>query len=336
MTQTVQAQIAYFGKIPSRGDFVKSGHNPQLLQTLDRWLAQAMELLTDDPRWKIVYEEAKPMHFAFLGSHSKLAIAGHMVASHDQSSRRFPFLAATALEVEQPLAFLARSPLAFARLWSRVAAQMQPLLGPSEPAGALQSLGETFVPVDVGGTGNPHDGTFADFVEHQTLSGLEQMLLASGHPVRLRGAMLALGSLLRPVMTSGAAHLERGLTLPLPTDPFYRSLVAAFWLELIAPFVSKADFELAIFIGTIAQRERLVIGFNGASAKTLHSVVDPQTYAAHNIDIDDPEWIDDHAQSDHGISKLVSYLDQPQLSLRVSIDTFREAFIGEPVNGRRA
>ena len=47
MTQTVQAQIAYFGKIPSRGDFVKSAHNPQLLQTLDRWIAEAMELLTD-------------------------------------------------------------------------------------------------------------------------------------------------------------------------------------------------------------------------------------------------------------------------------------------------
>jgi len=136
MTQTVQAQIAYFGKIPSRGDFVKSAHNPQLLATLDRWIAEAMELLTDDPRWKIVYENAKPMHFAFLGSRSKLAIAGHMVASHDQSSRRFPFLAATALEVEKPLTFLAHSPLAFARLWSRVSAQMKPLLGVSEPAGA--------------------------------------------------------------------------------------------------------------------------------------------------------------------------------------------------------
>ncbi|AOJ30373.1 type VI secretion system-associated protein TagF [Burkholderia metallica] len=328
MTQTVQAQIAYFGKIPSRGDFVKSAHNPQLLQTLDRWIAQALELLAEDPRWKLVYEDAKPMHFAFLGSRSKLAIAGHMVASHDVSMRRFPFLGATALEVDRPLAFLARSPLAFARLWSRVASQIPPLLGKDEPPGALQALGDTQVPIDIGGPGTSHDGTFNDFVEHQSLYGLQQMLLESGHPVRLRGAMLALGSLLRPVMQSGSSHIERGLTLPLPVDPFYRSLVAAFWLELIAPFVAQADFELAIFIGTIAERERLIIGFNGASAKTLLSVVDPQTYAAHNIDIDDPEWIDAHAQNDQQISKLVSYLDQPQLSLRVAIDAFREAFIG--------
>lgn len=307
---------------------MKSPHNPQLLQTLDRWIAQALELLAEDPRWKIVYEDAKPMHFAFLGSRSKLAIAGHMVASHDVSMRRFPFLGATALEVERPLAFLARSPLAFARLWSRVAAQMPALLAKEEPPGALQALGDTQVPIDVGGPGTSHDGTFNDFVEHQSLYGLQQMLLESGHPVRLRGAMLALGSLLRPVMQSGSSHIERGLTLPLPVDPFYRSLVAAFWLELIAPFVAQADFELAIFIGTIAERERLIVGFNGASSKTLLSVVDPQTYAAHNIDIDDPEWIDAHAQNDHRISKLVSYLDQPQLSLRVAIDAFREAFIG--------
>ena len=38
MTQSVQAQLDYFGKIPSRGDFVKSTQNPQLLQTLDRWV----------------------------------------------------------------------------------------------------------------------------------------------------------------------------------------------------------------------------------------------------------------------------------------------------------
>ncbi|RKP50970.1 type VI secretion system-associated protein TagF [Trinickia fusca] len=327
MMQSIQAQLAYFGKIPSRGDFVKSTHSPQLLQTLDRWVAQAMELLAEDPRWKIVYENAKPMHFAFLGSQSKLAIAGHMMSSHDVSSRRFPLLAATALEVERPLAFLARSPLAFARLWSRAQTQMREAHDSAEPTAALQALGDTQVPIDVGVT-NSHDGTFADFLEHQTLAGLEQMLLGSGHPVRLRGAMLALGSLLKPVMQSKSPHLERGLTLPLPNEPFYRSLVAAFWLELVAPFLAQADFEIAIFIGTIAERERLVIGFNGASAKTLHSVIDPQAYCAHNIDIDDPEWIDEHAQNEHGISKLVSYLDQPQLSLRIAVDTFREAFIG--------
>ena len=44
MSQT-QLQLSYFGKLPSRGDFVKSANNVQLLDTLDRWLAQGLSLI---------------------------------------------------------------------------------------------------------------------------------------------------------------------------------------------------------------------------------------------------------------------------------------------------
>lgn len=51
-----QLQLSYFGKLPSRGDFVKSANNVQLLDTLDRWLAQGMELLAEAPDWKTTYD----------------------------------------------------------------------------------------------------------------------------------------------------------------------------------------------------------------------------------------------------------------------------------------
>ena len=36
---TSSAAIGYFGKIPSRADFVKGGSDPKVLQVLDDWLA---------------------------------------------------------------------------------------------------------------------------------------------------------------------------------------------------------------------------------------------------------------------------------------------------------
>ena len=42
-------QPSYFGKLPSRGDFLKGQYNPQLLKVLDEWLAQGLELLAEDP-----------------------------------------------------------------------------------------------------------------------------------------------------------------------------------------------------------------------------------------------------------------------------------------------
>jgi type VI secretion system protein ImpM len=83
--------IGYFGKIPSRGDFVKACDNPALVMQLDDWLARAMDLLMADADWKARYDTVAPLHFAILGPRRRHAIAGHIVASADQSGRRFPF-----------------------------------------------------------------------------------------------------------------------------------------------------------------------------------------------------------------------------------------------------
>ena len=81
--------------------------------------------------------------------------------------------------------------------------------------------------------------------------------------------------LLQPVLASSSSRLEKSLVLPLPTDPMYRNLVAAFWMHLITPFLARADFELALFVTRIEQRPALVLGFSGASAQTLQAIMDP-------------------------------------------------------------
>lgn len=323
--QIVKPHIAYFGKIPSRGDFVKSNGNLPLITTLDQWIARAMELMAVDPRWKIIYDAIQPIHFAFLGSQNKLAIAGHLIASQDASSRRFPFLAATMFEVRQPLNFMGVSPLAMTLLWSKLAAHLHVLPTSPDPGKTLADLEALQVDVDVSGSCN---GCFNEFIELQTVAGLEQLLNQDGHRVSVRRMMLALGLLGQPVLQSGSKHLEKGLALPLPNDPIYRGLVACFWLMLISPFLAHADFELALFIGEIVGKQRLVIGFNGASPKTLHGVMAPDAFEEHHIVIDDAVWVEDHLDGNYGIKKLASYLDQPPLSLRLAIDTFNEVFIG--------
>lgn len=217
MSQT-QLQLSYFGKLPSRGDFVKSANNVQLLDTLDRWLAQGMELLAEAPDWKTTYDNWKPVQFAFLGSQSKLAIAGTLMASSDLSSRRFPFLTAAAMEVERPINFIARSPIALARLWTRAGQQMLSLGTAEDATEGLRLLAEGQHGVETGAATQSHDASFSDFIDFQTVAGLEQMLRAEGHNICLRRTLLALGTLLQPVMANGSSRLEKGLTLPFQPD----------------------------------------------------------------------------------------------------------------------
>ena len=105
-TNATAATVGYFGKVPSRGDFIKGSDNPALIKTLDDWLARAMDLLASDARWKLSYDALAPLHFAIIGPRRRHAIAGHIVASSDQSSRRFPFLMMSTLEVSEPAEFV--------------------------------------------------------------------------------------------------------------------------------------------------------------------------------------------------------------------------------------
>lgn len=318
--------VTYFGKIPSRGDFVKANRNPRLLTTLDNWLEGSMELMSNDPRWKLTYDAAPPLHFAFMGSRNKLAVAGHMVTSRDQSERRFPFLTASTLSVAEPLKFVARSPLALSRLWARMQTLTNQVLTHEDCSEDLNKLAEIEVPVEV--DASAYDPHFNDFLEIQSLSALQSTLQQSGHDVQIKRLLPALGLLLGPVMSSGASKLDKGLALPLPADPVHRYPVAAFWLDLIAPFLSRAEFEITVFIAAVEQNAEMILGFNGKPEQSLQSAMDPEVSAAHNIRINNPEWVDASMRSDYGLQKLASYLEQPGLSLHRARATFREVFIG--------
>jgi len=322
--QSPMFRTAYFGKIPSRGDFVKNTSHPQLMSTLDAWVANTMEVLAQDPHWKTLYDEAQPVPFAVLGSRGKLAIAGHLQPSRDQSGRRFPFISATSVEVARPLDFIARSPLAFSRMWNRMGAAAAQLMREGDPGPALQTLNDL-----EGEIRTAADDGFDAFIDLQTIERVEAMLRGNGHAASMHDIVLALGILLAPVMSSGSSQLDTGLALPLPDDPLYINLVATYWMTLIAPFLTRADFEIAMFIGQIAGKHRLVVGFRGASPQTLATLLStPQTLSQHYIVLEDAPWVRDHVSASHGLAKLSSYLDQPRLSLRQALETFREVFIG--------
>jgi type VI secretion system protein ImpM len=320
------AKIGYFGKIPSRGDFIKASDNLGLISLLDQWIAQSMELLAVDPRWKIVYDEVKPLHFVFMGPRSKRAIAGHLIATSDQAQRRFPFLSIATLDLDAPLDFVKSSPLVLARLWNRLDSLSLAATSSADATSALQELTSTVIDLELQAAS--YDATFNDFLEIQTVGALDQLLSHAGFQGNVRQLLLALGSLLQPVMASATSRLEKSLVLPLPADPMYRYLVATLWMRLIAPFLERADFELALFILQIDAQPNLVLGFGGASPRTLHAIMNPRAETEYQITFADADWVESQLDSDYGLKKLSTYLSRPSLSLKAAHDAFREAFLG--------
>ncbi|MHA4866243.1 type VI secretion system-associated protein TagF [Duganella sp. PWIR1] len=320
------ANIGYFGKVPGRGDFVKGGDSPALIKVLDDWLAQAMDLMSADARWKLNYDAVAPLHFAFVGPRRRHAIAGHIVASSDQSSRRFPFLMTSSMEVAEPASFVASAPLVFNRLWTRLATLSSSVVTASDPTVPLQLAASEAIELDLRGAA--YQASFDDFLELQTIGGLDALLSQAGFRGSSRQVLLALGMLLQPVLASSSSRLEKTLLLPLPQDPMYRNLVAAFWLHMITPFLARADFELALFLTRRREQPVLLVGFSGASPATLHGIMDPQAVPDQQIGFEQLDWVEEQADSDYAVKKLSTYLSQPSLSLKSALESVSAAFIG--------
>jgi type VI secretion system protein ImpM len=319
------AHVGYFGKIPAHSDFIRAGGNHALAELLDGWLADTMTELTSEPRWKQHYDAMRPLHFAFVGTRSKHAIAGHLVPSCDQSQRRFPFLAMSVLEVDDATAFLRHCPIVLAPFWSALAGGTAALTSAGHAAPHLHALAATALEV------HPHAAAHAvlldDFLGHTTLADLEAMLARVDCRVSARQMMLAMGLLLQPFGWSGSTRLERSLVLPLPRDPQYRPAVAALWLSLAEPFLRQADVELALLVCELCGRPALVLGFAGASPATLRGVIDPQYADGQQITFDSTGWVDDMIRGDHKVLRLSACLEQERLTLQSACVLFHETFV---------
>ncbi|MGM9485727.1 type VI secretion system-associated protein TagF [Ideonella sp. YS5] len=331
MSRASAVRLAYFGKVASRGDFVRSAQNVALTQMLDQWLTQGLELLSADPQWKQFYDRAEPTHFAFLSVRARQALAGHMVPSGDASGRRFPFVVTGAFDVEQPMAFMGHAPMALTRLWSGLEQLARQTCQAEDAAVVLNGTGWQQADIEVGP--EAYAASFRDFVEMQTVGSLEALLRAAHGEVDLRQVLLALGMLLQPVPASGKSQLDVGLRLPLPADPLYAPLVGALWLQLAAPFLSRGDFELAIFspgskAGAPAGKPWLSIGLAGGAGTTLQAMFDTQKAEQAFVTLVTPDWVEEQVSQDYAVKKLSSYLQQPQLSMAQALATFKECFLG--------
>lgn len=315
-----------FGKVPSRGDFVKGSGQHQLINVLDRWVSAAMEQLSENPRWKQVYDEAVPVDFIFTGARSRISVVGHLRPSADASGRRYPFMTATTIERSDALVFRCAP--------AGLAATLGVLAKCAEAGSSGGDLPEIFAQLEAVRGGEEFEqslvsDSLGNFVRRTTIAALARMLETS--PDAVRRIILALGILMQAVQGQAQASIEKGLVLPLPADEQNRNLTAALWLYLATAFLRHTGIELDLLIVRHARQPRLILGFNGSAPTMLVAAISPEMTNGSTILLDDPEWVETQAAltNDYGVAKLSTYLNQPNTPLEQVVTTFREVFLGE-------
>jgi type VI secretion system protein ImpM len=314
----------YFGKIASRGDFVKSVSHGNVVSLIDHWVAQGMELLIAAPAWKAYYDNAGSVDFLFIATRSKHVICGCLIPSSDASSRRFPFIAATLFETDATMAFLPISPLALERHIGHQRALVHHASKTHDAVDTLEQLGD--MPLESKPLAANVVEPLKAFLADTSLTELARYLSLEDGPSAVRRLLLALGCLLQPFLTNYAAPPQKGIALPLPRDPVRISLVKALWLHLISRFLKRADFELSVLSCIHYGKSKLIVTFNGTTPSTFHALFDEQATQEHLIDVTDSAWVEDYVRQDPAIVKLSSYLEHADLNLQQMLDTFHQSF----------
>jgi type VI secretion system protein ImpM len=316
----------YFGKILSRGDFVKSVSGTKVIALIDDWVAQGMEMLIAAPGWKTHYDSAGSIDFLFIATHKKHTICGSLIPSADASSRRFPFIAATLFEIDHSLAFLPFSPLVLERHVNHQRALIQHAARTHDAADTLATLSD--VPLNAEIDSKKFTGSYEHFLFNTTIRGLTNALVLNPEQATVRQIVLAIGYLLQPILTNYATPPQKGLALPLPGDPARVAFVKALWLDLVSGFLPRAEFELSVFSCVHHGKPTLIITFNGVTPSVFRALFEEQAYQEHLIDISQATWVEEYALQDTATLKLSSYLEHGELSLHQLLETFRQGFTG--------
>jgi len=311
-------RVVYFGKLPGCGDFVRSPGDQVLVELMDQWLAAVMQRLAANPRWRQHYDACPPVDFAFIGTRSRQVVCGHLLASRDQSARRFPFICMSVHHVAKPRDFLPCSPLALAPAWEGLA------LAAGTAADAVMRPLDSILPVSLSEAGLAQ-AALEQYLAQACLASLEDALAGQPGRLHLRHLLLALGLLLSP-LSEHAPVTSRCLALPLPRAPALRAPVAAFWMTLAAPLLARQDLEIAMFLAPVGGVPSLVLGLDGANPATLFSVMDPDAAQDGMVVLGDCAWAEGALRGDAPLQRLSACLEQGQLGLPVAIQLFHETF----------
>lgn len=328
-----QADLIYFGKMPSRGDFVRNAQAGPIIQVFDEWVSGAMDQLSTDPRWKLIYDAHDRINFAFFDSQANHFVAGTLACSQDSSARRFPLLCAVNIECEADSLAESKSakghmfrgiPLYLAHVWAQT--EHWVTLGMSD---VTESTFQAFSDATIRLDNLPENlmSEYQSFCDTMSIDSVQGLLEINNKRVNLRQTVMGLGLLLQPTLSNRGSSLNKGLRLPLPNDEYFVPLVSSYWMDLLYGFTSHMEAEFSL-LKSCGIGSRFCVGFNGASSRALHAQFVEDVSESH-IDIAAADWIEQYIDSDYGLQKLSVYLQHPNLSLTKLKETFNEVFIGK-------
>jgi type VI secretion system protein ImpM len=314
---TKSLPLIYFGKLPSRGDFIRTRSHINETNALDQWVSQALT------HSGAILDEATVLNFSHVDTVSGQIITGILIASHDSSHRYYPLIGFSVMHLDKPKSWLNYLPIKSLALWRSIYQALSCAQSKTDNSEIMALLNDWLLTIDQSAS-----TYYYDFISTTTLQDIARSMAIDKS--QLIQQIIATGLLFLPTYNKGFSGLNKTLCWTLSTDKDCSIQMATFWHDLIHGFYQPHQLHLNTYLYRSASHYRLLLSFTKPNSDVLSQLSSTKnTYPTDWIIIDDSAWTQSYIDEDIGLTRFNKILLQDDLSLYDTRQLFNKIFLAQ-------
>lgn len=324
--------LVYFGKLPSRGDFVRARANINETNIVDQWVSQALttsgpilqeSALEQTDSENSSSEKTAVLNFSHIDTAANQIITGVMLPSHDSSDRSYPLIGFVMLHLDKPKSWMNYLPIKSLGLWEGIYEVLTMAKAQTDNVKATEYLNDCLLAIDKNASTH-----YYDFINTTTLQ--DMAVLMGINKLQLVQQIIATGLLFLPTYTKGFNSLNKSICWTLTTDKASAIHMATFWHDLIHGFYQPHQLYLNTYLYRTSEHYRLILNFTKPSGHLLSQLSSGEdTYPDDWVSIADSGWTQGYIDEDIGLTRFNKLLLQDDLYLYDTRQLFKQIFLAQ-------
>ncbi len=324
--------LVYFGKLPSRGDFVRARAHISETTIIDQWVSQALSLseaisqetpLANYTSEKKALDETLVLNFSHIDTNSKQIITGVLIPSHDSSHRKYPFVGFSLIHLDKPKRWMNYLPIKSLSLWDGTYQALSAAKYHTDDIKVTEGLTNCLLPIDKNASTH-----YYDFINNTTLQDIA--LLMNISKSQLIQQIIATGLLFLPTFTKGFNGLNKSIRWALTIDKTTSIYMATFWHDLIYDFYQPHQLYLNTYFYRSSNEYQLVLSFIKPEGHVLSQLLSNENASSDNcVAIADSLWTQVYIDKDIGLTRFNKILSQEDLYLYDARQLFKQTFLAQ-------